>query len=298
MTADDKNCELKKIEVTDKYTEISCEYTYRSEGSNVTINKEMYLLNDKGDKRYAFVKAENIPVHPEKYYSKAAGEKLAFKLYFQKVDAGTPWVDIIERAGRPNYFNFYHVSLLKSRQPVQDVLAGTTIIIDSVTRQDVRLVSKVPDLLTEQEVKQVGKAFVNSWNNHNFKDLPSYATEDVTWVGGHGSISQGRDNMLRNYQSMHRAVMNTTAITEETMTVRFIAPTVAILNLSYKLGPYYAFDGVDHGNNKRENSREVRTMTIVKQNNKWLLTAMQVTLVLPEVAETKPATGTPYVSID
>lgn len=160
----------------------------------------------------------------------------------------------------------------------------------------ISIFSIAQDSQNERQVKEIGKAFVADWNSHDFTKMPTYTTEDVTWVDGHGSIWQGREKLQSRYQAMHRAVMQNTSITVDTMTVRFITPTVAMLNIRYKVGTYFAFDGVDHGNNKRENSKELRTMTVVKQNDKWLLTAMQVTLILEQqTASTNTTSGSPVV---
>jgi hypothetical protein len=66
---------------------------------------------------FKFIKAENIPLMPEKYHFKSHETKI-FKVYFEIVPASIKSINIIERAvprNEPvNYLNFFGVNLEKS----------------------------------------------------------------------------------------------------------------------------------------------------------------------------------------
>jgi hypothetical protein len=118
--ADDLNCTISKIETTDKYTIVSFDYTAPSDNSWVQLNKEIFIKADGNDKRYAFVKAENMTMAPEKRINKNAGDNFTFKAYFQKIPKNTKSIDVIENPegnnSSANYFNYYNVSLTQSQR--------------------------------------------------------------------------------------------------------------------------------------------------------------------------------------
>jgi hypothetical protein len=116
--SDDDNCFITKIETTDKHTIVSFEYIAQGDSAWAEINKEIYIKTDLSDKHYAFVKAENITIAPEKHYLANDGDKLAFKVYFQKIPKNAKSIDVIENAEASNFFNYYGVSLSKSQGKV------------------------------------------------------------------------------------------------------------------------------------------------------------------------------------
>ncbi|MES2810119.1 MAG: hypothetical protein V4619_15915 [Bacteroidota bacterium] len=118
--ADDMNVRISKIETTDKYTIVSFDYTAPSDNAWVQLNKEIFIKADGNDKHYAFVKAENISIAPEKRISENAGDNFIFKAYFQKIPKNTKSIDVIENPegnnSASNYFNYYGVSLTHTRR--------------------------------------------------------------------------------------------------------------------------------------------------------------------------------------
>jgi len=111
---DDYGCKVTKIECDADHTIITFEYKAMRDQDWVTINKEIYIQANNSMKHYEFVKAENIPIWPTKQYLGKAGDKIEFKIYFEKAPLTAKSIDIIERAGRSNYFNFYEVNLPSS----------------------------------------------------------------------------------------------------------------------------------------------------------------------------------------
>lgn len=124
-SSDDYNSTITKVETDAKFTVVNFEYTASSDNSWAQLNKEIYIQTDQSNAHYNYVKSENIAMVPAKHTLAKAGEKLLFKVYFQKIPQTTKSMDIIERAGRRTdgitFFNFYNVSLTKQRVFITDV---------------------------------------------------------------------------------------------------------------------------------------------------------------------------------
>ncbi len=117
--SDDMSSFITKIETNKQYTIVSFECTAHNENSWIQLNKEIFIQTDVDNKHYNYVKSENIVMVPGRHNFAKAGEKLLFTVYFEKIPQEAKSIDIIERAGtRQNgigYFNYYNVSLTKSR---------------------------------------------------------------------------------------------------------------------------------------------------------------------------------------
>src|SRR4030095_15438561 len=135
-----------------------------------------------------------------------------------------------------------------------------------------------------EEVTRIANAFFNSWNKHDFSDVPSYTTEDVSFVIGSGALWKGRDRFQKGHEDVHKSLFKTTSFIpdQQTITTRFITPDVAITNMVAKLGAFYPPDGVDRGNNKQGDERVMITMVEIKKAGRWLLTAAQGTAIISQ----------------
>jgi len=137
-------------------------------------------------------------------------------------------------------------------------------------------------------VASAATAFFNSWNRHDFSDMPNYATEDFSFVISPGIFWKGRNQVQSQHQIAHNTIMKNTSFTpdQQTLSTRFITPDVAIVNMVAKMGAFYPPDGVDHGNNKSGGNRIMITLVEIKKDGKWLLTAGQGTGIDPQVEAT------------
>ena len=134
--AENESCAIIKIETTDKHTIITFEYTAPSDDAWADIRKEVFIKTDLSDKHYNFIKAENISLSPEKTHFAHADDKLAFKVYFQKIPGNAKSISVIENAEESadasNYFNYYDVSLTKSQGKVVTTVRLTPPPIEKV----------------------------------------------------------------------------------------------------------------------------------------------------------------------
>jgi uncharacterized protein (TIGR02246 family) len=127
----------------------------------------------------------------------------------------------------------------------------------------------------EQLVREVVSAFVADYNNGDFKNAPTYTTDDWVHINPGGGITRGRDKVLKEVRAIHRTMLKGVSITIESMTVHFVTPDVALVDAVHKSDSYVTpEDGVKH-----ENERQIKTYVIVKRNGKWLLALDQNTII-------------------
>jgi len=132
--SEDYSTKIIKIEVTKSNTVITFKHTSQGKGSWVQLNKSIYLQDAQGDDRYNYVKSEGIPLRPEKLVAATDTQAVEFKVYFEKLKAGTQEIDVIERArslpdqqsNSNTFFNYYNVSLTKSA-PAVSALTNVTL---------------------------------------------------------------------------------------------------------------------------------------------------------------------------
>ena len=135
----------------------------------------------------------------------------------------------------------------------------------------------------DADIVRVANAFFNSWNKHDFSDMASYTTDDVSVVINVGVLWKGRSVVQASHENAHKTVMKNTSFTPDPSTVssRLVTPDVAVVNMVAKMDAFYPPDGVDHGNNKAGDNRVMITIVEVKKNGKWLVTAIQGTDINP-----------------
>jgi hypothetical protein len=81
------------------------------------VYKNTFIKDCKTGKKYAYIKAENIPEAPEKYYFHSNWDFLYYSLYFEPIPPDTEMIDIIEKENDDStFFNFYGVELAKEEK--------------------------------------------------------------------------------------------------------------------------------------------------------------------------------------
>lgn len=112
---------ITNIDVSGDNTVITFKRISAHKGEVVQLNKSIYLQDADGDERFDYIKAEGIPIRPEKHIADKDNEEMIYKVYFEKLYSSTKTINVIERARTapltpdgPRYNNFYAVSLEKS----------------------------------------------------------------------------------------------------------------------------------------------------------------------------------------
>ena len=126
----------------------------------------------------------------------------------------------------------------------------------------------------EQLVKNIVSAFQNDFNEGGFKNAEFYTTKDWEHINPGGGITQGRKAVLKEVRTVHQTFLKGVSLTIESITIRFLTPTVAIADVVHKSSDYELPQGVKH-----QNERQRKTYIIVKKKNKWWLTLDQNTVI-------------------
>ena len=109
-----------KVKRTENYTIITfCHFAGKKyvNGGWVTISPNTYIRKSGTAEKLVLVKAEGIPLSPQKHFYKSTHEYLFYTLYFPPLLHETASIDIIEKeAGDSSYFNFYGVALSRIKE--------------------------------------------------------------------------------------------------------------------------------------------------------------------------------------
>ena len=103
-----------RIEMEEDYTRIDF-VTLAGHWLWVQMDSNCFIRPVGSDTRLTLVKAQGIPLAPNKYHFKSRNESLYYTLYFPALPKGTEAIDIIEKEVPGTYFNFYGVALSKAK---------------------------------------------------------------------------------------------------------------------------------------------------------------------------------------
>lgn len=98
-----------KIEVKPERTIFYMNIENRIEGGNFCADENIYIIYPDG-RRSKLLTSSGIPVCPETYKFRTAGEKLGFVLTFPPLKEGIKWIDLVEDCN-DNCFSFYGIVL-------------------------------------------------------------------------------------------------------------------------------------------------------------------------------------------
>lgn len=107
---------IKSIEITDEFTRI--DFIYRSSkvytnGGWISMEKSAYITPVGSGERYGLIRAEGIPIAPNKFYFSRQGVFHTYSLFYPPLPNSVTTIDIIEREAPGNFFNFYDVNYSK-----------------------------------------------------------------------------------------------------------------------------------------------------------------------------------------
>lgn len=111
-------CKVKSIEISQEKTIVNFNYAapeIYANGGWVCVGDNFFLRDNETGKKYFLIKANNIPVCPQKYTFSRQGESLIFSLEFQPIPKTCKEIDIIESLSDVG-FNFYGVNLSGNRK--------------------------------------------------------------------------------------------------------------------------------------------------------------------------------------
>lgn len=127
-----------------------------------------------------------------------------------------------------------------------------------------------------QAIRKLIGSFINDLNQGDFSNLSGYGTKEWIHINSNGSINYGRDETVPEIFKAYKTGMKDAKITIDNMTVRMLSPNTATVTVIHKIDSYTDSRGVKYSNQKR-----VNTYVVMKQNEKWLLTLDQTTIIAP-----------------
>jgi len=140
----------------------------------------------------------------------------------------------------------------------------------------------------EAAIRHTVARITANYTDHQFADMATYTTPDVSWVNIVGMWWRGRAQVQRAHQEIFDTIFKGVAFKPGAPTVRTIAPGVAVVNMYCHVGAFYPPDGIDHGTNKEGDDDELLTLVLVKRQGHWLLSAGQNTVVRTSAAANNP----------
>jgi uncharacterized protein (TIGR02246 family) len=137
-------------------------------------------------------------------------------------------------------------------------------------------------------IRKVVQRMTTNFTDHQFADMATYTTPDVTWVNIVGMWWRGRPAVQAAHQQIFDGMFKGVPFTPGAATIRAITPDVAVVNLYCKVGAFYPPDGVNRGTNQMGNDQNLLTLVMVKKKGQWLLTAAHNTVVDARAAANDP----------
>ncbi len=114
ISSDNYSLNIDKIELTENYTILYCTHTAPDNYNNggwIRIEPSIILKETYGTRKYKLLKAEGVPLSPNKFNYSYSGQKLTFRLIFPKVAYDISLIDMIECQDNRNCFNFYGIKI-------------------------------------------------------------------------------------------------------------------------------------------------------------------------------------------
>lgn len=107
---DNKGLKIKRVQITQAQTIVELEYDNSVNGSGwITISPNTYIVSFNTGKKYSMIRAEGIPIEPQKHYFNSVYEKVQFKLIFPALPQNTTKFNLIE--SESSSWKFYGIEL-------------------------------------------------------------------------------------------------------------------------------------------------------------------------------------------
>ncbi len=154
-SSEDQKTIITAVETNNQNTIVSFQYTSSAEGDWVQLNKSMYLQDANGEERYNYVKSEGIPLRPSRFEAKEAGQKVNFKVYFEKLKPGTKNINVIERArsiaemdNGITFLNYFNVDLNRSQPEERNGNTAFDVVLSppSPLKDNINMVPNIGDM--------------------------------------------------------------------------------------------------------------------------------------------------------
>ncbi len=125
----------------------------------------------------------------------------------------------------------------------------------------------------EQAIHSTVMAVEESWNQHDMDAFAALLTPEVEWVNPAGMWWRGRADVKRAHQAYHDTFFKTTSRHATAITIQHLAPDVAIVTATYRMGDWVRPDD----GRLITNSQDRVTYVLVQQEGRWWICRGHVT---------------------
>jgi uncharacterized protein (TIGR02246 family) len=129
----------------------------------------------------------------------------------------------------------------------------------------------------EAEIRAVQARQAETWNRHDAKAYAALFTEDADVVNVVGWRWKGRDLLEQRMTAAFAFVFRESTLTVTEVQVRFLAPEIAIAHMRWTMAGARTPPGMP------EPRQGIQTLTMIRKADRWLISAFQNTLAVPEV---------------
>ena len=111
------------------------------------------------------------------------------------------------------------------------------------------------------------------WNMHNMDSMGTLLRDDVDFVNVGGNWLKGKVQVVQDHKTKHQSVKFKSSIWHtDSVTIKYIKSDLAIMHIAWGISGDFENDGTP-----RQPRRGIFTWVVSKQNNNWLLLAVQNT---------------------
>lgn len=128
----------------------------------------------------------------------------------------------------------------------------------------------------EQKIRAVMRDYGEAWNHHDIGAMQQLFTDDADWINIVGMHWRGKTAILKAYDVFWRTIFQKMEITVTDVTIRAIAPDVAVAVVALQASEFTTPDG------KRQPATQDRLSVILAgREGEWKIVHAQNTVVDP-----------------
>lgn len=131
----------------------------------------------------------------------------------------------------------------------------------------------------EKSIKNVIQQQENSWNKHDWEAFSNYFTNDGTLINFAGQFWKGRKDIIEHFKLLSDCCLSPTSLKFEVKNIKFLRPDIAIIYIEETLFADKDYDVPFRQYKKGDIDYKMITDVFIKTDNKWQITAAQLTLI-------------------
>lgn len=138
----------------------------------------------------------------------------------------------------------------------------------------------------EQAVRQVIAGYEEAWNRHDMTTLGRLFADDAEWVNIVGMWWRGRADVEKAHRAFHETMFRETPLIFSDVSVRFVAPGVAVAITTIEMGDFTTPEG-----HAMLQTRDRCTFVVARRGGEWKIVSGHNTVISPAAAPHDPVNG-------